>query len=475
MTCGTVVPRTVQANGQEASFGPGGTIIEIRDATRGMTIECGLHPADRKIVTEGNGRTLVSTGPTGGYLQRPFYRDRYGRSYVQRTYWVNEHAYAYAYRDLYYGVHYYRYAPAYYYHPVFYSWAFNPWAAPVHYNWGWGAAPWFYGDYFTPEPYYPTASLWLTDYLLAENLKLAYENQRVAQGNPQPSRTGEPPQPREIASTAAAPLGPEVKRMVETEVRRELEAERAAAQAPQGQAAYTDQVPPPALDPKQRLFVVSADLGVSTSAGRECELTPGDVIIRVENTPGRDAKVEVRVLSCKSRDCRVDSSPRVGVTDLQEMYNSFCERLAAGLQALANNQGKGGLPPAPDTDTLQGEVPPPVPDANAGDMLQDQRKEAMQLEAEVEQQVKMGQGLNELATSPAAVPTAQGADNRAAASSQSASKGAKNPNVLRVPGGHGVRRQPPMHAPVHSMGPARPATSQQQSKPAVPAPQGPHP
>ncbi len=169
----------VSSHGTEAHFSSKGSISQIRDQKRNMTVEHGFRSGDRKIVTVNNGRTTVTTGPHGGYAQRPYVHNRFNRPYVQRTYWVNGHAYAYAYRDHYYhNVHYYRYAPAYYYHPVFYGWAYNPWAAPVYYNWGWSpAAPWFYGGYFAPAPSYPTASLWITDYLLAENLKLAYDNQ----------------------------------------------------------------------------------------------------------------------------------------------------------------------------------------------------------------------------------------------------------------------------------------------------------
>jgi len=55
--------------------------------------------------------------------------------------------------------------------PRFYVWAYNPWARPVYWSWGWGRAPWFYGGYFAPAPYYVSASLWLTDFIIAENLR----------------------------------------------------------------------------------------------------------------------------------------------------------------------------------------------------------------------------------------------------------------------------------------------------------------
>lgn len=144
--------------------------------TPGMTINHGMR-GERTIVSEHNGRTLVSTGHDRGYMQRP-YLNRGGHEYYQRTYWDGHHSYTRVYREYYYhDVRYYSYAPVYYYQPVFYGWAYNPWAAPVYYGWGWGAAPWYgyYGYYFAPYPVYPTASLWLTDYLLAANLQAAYQ------------------------------------------------------------------------------------------------------------------------------------------------------------------------------------------------------------------------------------------------------------------------------------------------------------
>jgi hypothetical protein len=329
-------------------------------------------------------------GAHRGFLQRPYYRDRFGHTYVQRTYWLQGHPSAHAYLDHFYrGVHYYYYTPRHYYHPGFYGWVYNPWAAPVYYNWGLGAvAPWSYGGYFVPAPYYPAASWWLADYLLAENLKLADENEQAVQSNPEPQQPGEeaPPQAN---GAGGIPMRPQVKALVEAEVYRQLQAEQAAAQSPQTQTV-NDQVPPPALDPAERAFVVSMNLGVSTAEGQECEFTPGDVITRIEDTPGSDGKVEVSVMSSKSNDCEVGSSSRVAVTDLQEMHNSFRQQLDAGLDALVEISGTGGLPKAPDTQTSAGEVPPPAPDKTVESQLNEQQKEATQLEAEVREEVEAG-------------------------------------------------------------------------------------
>ncbi len=90
---------------------------------------------------------------------------------------INGHTYARAYSTYYYhGAYFYHYVPAYYYVPAFYGWVYSPWIAPVYWQWGWNGVPWYtyYSYYFAPYPYYVSASLWLTDYLLAQSLQAAY-------------------------------------------------------------------------------------------------------------------------------------------------------------------------------------------------------------------------------------------------------------------------------------------------------------
>ena len=357
--------------------------IHSRD---GLDIHRGLRPHDRVVERHfSGGRRVVSMGPHRGFSERA-YINHGGHAYVQRTYVYGGRRYAYAYRTAYWGGRpYYRYAPGYYYHPGFYGWAYNPWPAPVYYGWGWGPSPWYgyYGYYFAPEPVYPTASLWLTDFLLAENLKAAYDAQQEENTD---------------AGAATAPasqsvrLSPEVKREIASEVQAELQAERTAA----AQAGSTAPLPasnsnderPPVLDPSTRVFVVSNNLAVGTDDGQECELTAGDVLSRIDDTPGDDNTVQVLVTGSKKADCGTGSKPRVQVADLQEMHNHFREQLDAGLQTLA--AGGKGLPKAPDTGTSAGEVPPPQPD-DAEAQVQQLQKDGDQTEREVSQQAG-GQG-----------------------------------------------------------------------------------
>ena len=132
--------------------------------------------------------------------------------------------------------------------------------------------------------------------------------------------------------------------------------------------------------------MVASNLDVVTPDGNECELTPGDVISRIDDTPGGFDKVQVRVTSSKQGDCARGSKPTVGVADLQDMHNRFREQLDAGLKQLAADQGKNGLPAAPDTSTsAAADVPTPEPDKDVYTQMQGLQKEADEAEQEVKQ------------------------------------------------------------------------------------------
>jgi hypothetical protein len=366
-----------------------------------MQIEHGLR-GDRRIVTvrPDHGR-VVSMGPYRGYVERP-YIVRGGWTYVQRTYVINNVTYVNVYRSYYYrGVPYYAYVPPFYFHPVFYGWVYNPWPAPVYYRWAWFVAPppWyvFWGPYFAPAPVYPSAAFWLTDFLLAESLRAAYEAGReaganaAAQANQPPPETYQPPPPAPQGQGYTGQITPEMKDAIAEEVRRQLAAEQEGASTiSQQPVASPAGATPAALDPAQRLFVVSSNLAASSIGGQDCELTPGDIITRLDDTPDNNNQVRVSVSSSKGNDCSVGSTLMVQVSDLQEMHNQFREQMDSGLKTLADNSGKSGLPPAPDTSTSAGEVPPPPPEANVDSALQAQQQAANQAEAQIQQEAAQG-------------------------------------------------------------------------------------
>jgi hypothetical protein len=349
----------------------------------GMMIHHGLR-GGRVIVSERNGRTIVNTGRRGGYVQRP-YLTRNGREYYQRTYVVGGRSYVRVYRGWEYGgVRYYAYVPTYYYHPRFYFWAYNPWVTPIYYGpaaWGWVGMPWFgfYVGFFTPYPVYASASLWLTDYLLAANLQAAYQAQ--AQANAAAAQA--PPENYGPAAASQTPLSPEVKQAIADEVQRQLAAQQGAAANPQ--AAPTSAVPD-ALNPAERVFVVSSSLDVMVpGTGQECSLTAGDVVMRLSDSPDANQNVTASVQSSKQADCSSGQTVAIGVQDLQEMHNQFQAQIDSGEQALASKGGTGGLPKPPDTGTTAGQVPLPTPDADAASQLAAQQQQADQTEQQVAQ------------------------------------------------------------------------------------------
>lgn len=381
--------------GMEARFGDNGKLSSahiVRPDRSELTVSRSVR-GERKIeVVRADHSRLVSVGPNRGYLERPL-STRPG--FVERTYVVGGRAEVRVYRTFgYRNVVYYRYVPAVYYQPAFYAWAYNPWPGPVAYGWGWGGARWyaFYGGYFEPAPVYATATLWLTDYLLAENLKLAYENQQAAGSTAAAPPSGEAPRPTAGEQTANVALTPEVKQMIAEEVKQQLAAEQAVSgqTAPPPPGGAVDEVPP-ALDPTQRVFVVSSTLDVA-AAGQTCALTPGDIILRTEDTPGDGNTVGVSVLNSKTGDCKVNSSARIEVAALQEMHNQFREHIASGLTLLADNQGKAGLPASPAPGSRAAKEGQAAPDLNVDKALLAQQQDANQVEAEVRQAAASAQG-----------------------------------------------------------------------------------
>jgi hypothetical protein len=343
---------------------------------------------------------VVSLGHRGGYVERPF--DRGGRQYLRRTYVVGGHHYVRVYRGHYYhGVPYFVYVPPYYYAPAYYGWVYNPWPRPVYYHWGWYNSPWYrpYGYYFAPYPVYPYASLWLTDYLLAENLRLAYEAGASADYRADNDEagvvlaayhTGEP------AATDSPVLTPQVKAMIADEVKSVIAEQQQAAQfaSASPQNASGDELPA-ALDAKHRVFVVFSVLEVTAANGETCSLTSSDVVKRVQDTPDSNNSVAVQILASKTSDCAIGSQARIQVTDLNDMLNHLREQVDAGMKVLAEKQGKDGLPTAPPARPRAVPEGTAAADPTAAADLQKQEQEADQTEKEVQQETLPDSGTND--------------------------------------------------------------------------------
>jgi hypothetical protein len=266
---------------------------------------------------------------------------------------------------------------------------------------GWGGAPWYgyYGPYYQPYPVYPSAAFWLTDFMIAASLQAAYEAQNNAWLGPNAADGTLVASLMPMAATESetAKLSPEVKQEIAEEVKAALAAEQ--ADAAKGKASSSGAQPanstavPPALDPKFRTFVVSSDLSL-VADGEECALSDGDVISRTTDTPDDDGNVNVKVVASTKSDCTIGKEGPLSTDDLQEMYNHFREQLKDGMGELAKKQGTGGLPKAPDTKTVDGDVPAPPADKSAEKTLQEQQAAADQTESEVKQEAGSGGGAN---------------------------------------------------------------------------------
>ena len=227
------------------------------------------HSVGDRVVNRPDHSVIVSSRAGHGYLQRPFtYR---GQALAHRTYYDHGVAYSRFYRPYtYHGVVLQGYIPTRYYTSAFYGWAYHPWRTRVNYYWGWVASPWYgyYGGYFAPAPYYSSANLWLTDYMISRQLSAAYDDRGNATDAPSQNFDG-------------GQITPEVKEAIAAEVQRQL-----ALENQEREIVVRNQMGDPASSGIQRLlsdnrphtFLVSSSLEVVNARGQTCAISRGDVL-----------------------------------------------------------------------------------------------------------------------------------------------------------------------------------------------------
>jgi hypothetical protein len=93
--------------------------------------------------------------------------------------------------------------------------------------------------------------------------------------------------------------------------------------------------------------------------------------------------VPVSVLNSKDGDCPVDLATALDVSALQDTHNEFREQISAGMEKLARNQGKAGLPAGPAPDPRQVAEGQASASADAKDLLAKQVQEADRTESEI--------------------------------------------------------------------------------------------
>jgi len=333
----------------------------------------GVRPDGRRVMAEHGGR--------GGYVQRAhMYR---GREFGHRTYYRNGRVYdrfyaSYSYRGAYLNV----YAPTVYYSAGFYGWAYNPWVAPAPYAWGWAGSPWrgYYGAYFTPYPAYANASLWLTDYMIAQSLEASYAARAANQQMAQSQMNG------------MAAMTPEVKEMIASEVRYQI---ALATQEAQNNARNVDgEVAASSIKrifddtaAASHVFVVGSELDLIDADGQECAVSQGDVLRLVSRPPSGADAATVEVLSSKGGvECSRGRIVSVGFVDLQDMHNHMRENVDQGLAELQSRPAGLPAPPpsamgAPVQASFAANAPPP--DQDVATQINAELTEAASLERDV--------------------------------------------------------------------------------------------
>jgi hypothetical protein len=219
------------------------------------------------------------------------------------------------------GHHYYDcYVHTWPYEPWFWGFYFAPFPAPWHYTWVWVGDPWYatWGWYWAPYPYYVGPSYWVTDYVMARMLEDEY-----ARGYAAGYASGE--------QAAGFPVSEPVKEQLRTQV------DETATAFKDDRAIELDS----ALAKPGYLFVVDAPLSVATQDSASCNLTGGDIIKAAAGGDPDVAVASMVVVTAKRENCAAGSQVSVSYTDLQEMLNSFGEKVDDGMKELEKQNPPG--------------------------------------------------------------------------------------------------------------------------------------
>jgi hypothetical protein len=354
-----------------------------------------------RAVRYGRGLNGVVEHPMKpGYSSRTYVqggRVLYARVYCQHTY--QRFGQAFAYQSL---------VPAIGFSTAYYAWAARPWSTPVNYHWQWDREPWHrsYGNDFTPYSNYNSLDEWLTDYVVSQNLRNAYDSwqaenapatQEPAKQFP-PAQTAEGPRPYwesqddrrpyweeepaekavpkspkapkstqspgSRAAAAAADSPPVLSGQVKAELNAQIKRQLAERQAP-ATASQTQDLPD-SLKPGHTLFRVNTPLDVpSKVSGQLCSLRANDYIERTGDLD-QNGMVPVKVKVGGATDCAVGLATQVAFNDLESMESEQQQALTDALVAASKNMGSGhALPQAPSTTPvlLAAGQTQPTPDA----------------------------------------------------------------------------------------------------------------
>jgi hypothetical protein len=299
-------------NGSIIRTASDGSVMDVRNPSKGMVIHHSID-GSRRVMVQNADRSRAYIPAKGiPYVQHPYtFR---GQQLDHRTFVVQGQLFHQIYRPYTYkGTNLDVYATSRYYAPNFYQWVGNKVAAPQKFNWPYNnSTPWYghYQGFFQPESSYSSPTQWLTDYMLAATLYVAYSTK--GQGSdPQPSN--------------AAPVTPQIKQMLNEEVGRQVKQEATEAtdnaqnRTPQAGAGSVVQE---LSDQQNHAFVVSSDLDLVDPSGRRCSMSEGDVVQVTSGPKGDGGAVEAVVLTSKGgAECTKSAQVEIALNDVQEMQN----------------------------------------------------------------------------------------------------------------------------------------------------------
>ncbi len=249
-----------------------------------------------------------------------------GRTYVQRTYVNNRNVTV----NRIYGAHYWGVGyghPYYGYHSGWGVWNatlwglyVSPWAWGSWY-WPWLGAPWYtnyWSWYYRPYPTYVSVNQYVSDQVMSNMLADAYQR-GLDEG-------------RQVSPT---PTNAPITDYDRTQITGQVDGVATAFKAEQSMDFKV------ALKDPKYIFPVNQTLSFSTGNGGSCTLTEGDLLTVFSQPSETQQSVSMIVHSAKfAKDgCAAGTKIDVSINDLQEMLNSFAERVDDSLQSLQKNNG----------------------------------------------------------------------------------------------------------------------------------------
>lgn len=347
-------------NGSVVRKAADGSVLDVRNARTGVSVHHALD-GSRQITVERPDHSRVVIPARGiQYVQHPYMYK--GQQMVNRTLVVQGQTFHQVYRSYKYGNNTLDvYATSRYFAPNYYQWARSPFKAPQNFNWTYttNAAPWYghYRSYFTPERSYQTPAAWLTDYMLAATLFVAYAAK---------DESADPP------PANAAPITPEIKRGLSNEVARQVDIESSEAQQNANNAepaAATGSVVQLLADHQPHMFLVSSGLDLVDSTGRRCSMSEGDVVSVLPTNIQPDTSTLAAIVQSNKggTECGRSAQVQLALDDVQEMQNHMREAIDQGLaNTKAAEQAQSVVP------AFAAAVPPA--DANAANEIKQQQE-----------------------------------------------------------------------------------------------------